>query len=770
MQALRAAVARAGLAGRRGMTTAAQLAAEEAKPKGSIIDTIGVYTAVPAALGVFVYDIFIHPEEEFEGEVPPYPYMRIRTRDTHPWGERGLFEVHRHVAEKHQPPPRLASLAERPGDPPPPPPPPPPLQAARSAARQLLALQRAASRAAFGGPAGGAAGGARRCASGGAGADAEAQSAARRVGKLLAAALPLSAGGALWWRSTAQPHGPSPRQVPASGETVVNWSATHTAQPTRFYQPESQEDVEAIVADCAAARRRLRVVGSGLSPNGVGFSDDGMLSMALLDRVLWVDPASMQVRVEAGCRVQQVADALKPYGLSLQNYASIREQQIGGFTQVSAHGTGAGIPPVDAQVVSLKLVTPGQGVIELSAAREPELFALARVGLGCLGVVTELTLQAVPAQRLRERTFVASGREVAHNHAAWLRDNRHLRYMWLPYTDSVVVVQVNPEGPPARPSAPLAGGAGGGAAGGAGGGAAMSPYGDVVQEEAVDEKALAHRLAPLRQLLASEVPGAASGAAGLSATELRDALLALRPLDRAWVARVNAAEAEFWKRSSGTRVGWADQILGFDCGGQQWVLEVAFPIGRAGDVTSPERTSSTDLAYMRELLRTIEAAGLPAHAPIEQRWTASSASPLSPAAAGPGTAGPAAPDTVHSWVGIIMYLPSDDPGQRAAITDRFREYADLVQERLMPRFGATWHWAKIEAPTSPARLAAMRAALAARFPLGAFAAARARLDPHNVLGSEMLDQLLGPPGASGAPGAAAAAAAAEAGAGAAARA
>lgn len=42
----------------------------------------------------------------------------------------------------------------------------------------------------------------------------------------------------------------------------------------------------------------------------------------------------LQVRVEAGCRVQQVADYLKPYGLSLQNYASIREQQIGGYTQV----------------------------------------------------------------------------------------------------------------------------------------------------------------------------------------------------------------------------------------------------------------------------------------------------------------------------------------------------------------------------------------------------------------------------------------------------
>ncbi len=39
------------------------------------------------------------------------------------------------------------------------------------------------------------------------------------------------------------------------------------------------------------------------------------------------------------------------------------------------------------------------------------------------------------------------------------------------------------------------------------------------------------------------------------------------------------AEAEYWRRSEGYRVGWSDQLLGFDCGGQQWVLEVAFPTG-----------------------------------------------------------------------------------------------------------------------------------------------------------------------------------------------
>jgi L-galactono-1,4-lactone dehydrogenase len=38
--------------------------------------------------------------------------------------------------------------------------------------------------------------------------------------------------------------------------------------------------------------------------------------------------------------VQQVTDELKPRGLTLANYASIREQQIGGFTQVGGGGGG----------------------------------------------------------------------------------------------------------------------------------------------------------------------------------------------------------------------------------------------------------------------------------------------------------------------------------------------------------------------------------------------------------------------------------------------
>jgi L-galactono-1,4-lactone dehydrogenase len=40
------------------------------------------------------------------------------------------------------------------------------------------------------------------------------------------------------------------------------------------------------------------------------------------------------------------------------------------------------------------------------------------------------------------------------------------------------------------------------------------------------------------------------------------------------VARVNAAEAKYWSMSQGWRLDDSTNILGFDCGGQQLVLEV----------------------------------------------------------------------------------------------------------------------------------------------------------------------------------------------------
>ena len=415
-----------------------------------------------------------------------------------------------------------------------------------------------------------------------------------------------------------------PEIKPPTEQHLLNWSGTHECTVKKFFQPESLPELEAVVRQAHESGNKLRCVGSGLSPNAIAFEEQGMVSLALLDKIISIDTEKGLVTVQAGARVQEVADALRPHGLTLQNYASIREQTIGGFTQVSAHGTGAGIPPVDETVVGLKVVTPSEGIIEITKDSDPELLKLVRVGLGCLGVVAEVTLQCVPAHRLRENTFVTNSAEVKKMHSTWLRENKHLRYMWIPYTDAVVVVQCNEESKNSGNHAL---------------GVAKDDFSAAKESTTLGVFSEAQKVEPMRNLAVSRGILSAEEAGSLSATQLRDALLAVAPLDSKWVAAVNTAEAEVWKRSAGVRSGWSDEILGFDCGGQQWVLEVAFP---TGSMNSP---SGADIAYMEELLALIKKYKIAAPAPIEQRWTAGSSSPMSPAHGSPGS--------IHSWVGII---------------------------------------------------------------------------------------------------------------------
>lgn len=483
---------------------------------------------------------------------------------------------------------------------------------------------------------------------------------------------------------------------------IENWSGTHTASPSLYFQPDTPSAVERIVALAHAAGARLRVVGSKISPNGIGLSDEAMLDMAQLDAVLSVDVANRTATVQAGVRVREVVEALRPHGLTLQNYASIAEQQIGGFLQVGAHGTGAGVPPVDEQVIRMVLQTPALGRLELSPTHNPALFHLAKVGLGWLGVVTEVTLQCVPAHKLLQHTFVLTRQEVVERHLDNLR-HQHMRYMWLPHTDTVVVVTCDPivEG------------------------MALPPPPTTSESDATR---------PLRELLLASSaalgkPVAAARAAEMSFAQLRDELLALAPLEREHVIRVNRAEAAFWKQSEGYRVDWSDKLLGFECGGQQWVSEICFPCGTLA------RPDGNDLRYMRDLLALIEPSDLPTPAPIEQRWTRSSSALMSPAHSEQA-------DDIFSWVGIIMYLPTQDAEQREAITRRFAQYNALCRDKLWPVYGAHQHWAKIEMPESADELTHLRRRLAARFPLAELNQAKRELDPKGILGNTLVDSLL----------------------------
>lgn len=124
-----------------------------------------------------------------------------------------------------------------------------------------------------------------------------------------------------------------------TGQQFTNWSSTVGCLPSKVYEPKSAQEVVRVLKTHHDQHKKIRPIGQALSPNGVGMSDQDVLSLAAIDYVK-VDKGRLLVTVGAGAKVSTVLSELKSHGLTLQNFSSIQEQQIGGWTQVAAHGTG----------------------------------------------------------------------------------------------------------------------------------------------------------------------------------------------------------------------------------------------------------------------------------------------------------------------------------------------------------------------------------------------------------------------------------------------
>jgi FAD/FMN-containing dehydrogenase len=85
---------------------------------------------------------------------------------------------------------------------------------------------------------------------------------------------------------------------------------------------------------------------------------------------------------------------------------------------------------------------------------EPDMFSAACVSLGALGVLSEVTLRAVPAFRLRETSSIATVDECFTELPGLAARNRHVEFFWLPVQDRCVIKMLSLTDEPPRGAAP----------------------------------------------------------------------------------------------------------------------------------------------------------------------------------------------------------------------------------------------------------------------------------------------------------------------------
>ncbi len=217
-----------------------------------------------------------------------------------------------------------------------------------------------------------------------------------------------------------------------------NWAGDQRCAPAAVERPASIEELSAAIGRAAERELRVRVAGSGHSFSDIACTDGLMLTLERLARVLDVDRSAGLVRVQAGITIHELSRQLDSHALALENLGDVDTQTIAGAISTATHGTGSRLRNLSDQVSELTLVLADGSTLVCSAEREAEVFRAARVGLGALGAIAEVTLRCVPAFTLHGIDAPAPLGETLGRFEELALGNDHFELFVFPHADTAL--------------------------------------------------------------------------------------------------------------------------------------------------------------------------------------------------------------------------------------------------------------------------------------------------------------------------------------------
>jgi len=163
-------------------------------------------------------------------------------------------------------------------------------------------------------------------------------------------------------------------------------------------------------------------------------TDGHMVKLEKMNKILHVDGTS--VRVQGGMHLYDLNAQLETLGLSIENLGATCEQTVAGVTATATHGTGRLLGNMASRIEALRIVTANGSIVEVSKDdANPDLFNAARVGLGSLGVISEMTLRTLPLFKLKLTNRQMNLDQLLAELPDQMAKYERLQWFWTPYDE-----------------------------------------------------------------------------------------------------------------------------------------------------------------------------------------------------------------------------------------------------------------------------------------------------------------------------------------------
>jgi FAD/FMN-containing dehydrogenase len=123
-------------------------------------------------------------------------------------------------------------------------------------------------------------------------------------------------------------------------------------------------------------------------------------------------------------------------GLALANQGDIDTQAIAGAIATATHGSGRQLKNFSAVLEGARIVDGLGQIVEITQEDTPDELAALQASIGLLGVMTQLTLQVVPAYELHSRNEVLPFAEMMERFVEYMDNYRSFTFFWCPTDES----------------------------------------------------------------------------------------------------------------------------------------------------------------------------------------------------------------------------------------------------------------------------------------------------------------------------------------------